>query len=283
MRSLRIRTFAAIAILAATTPYPIQAQEQTATPEPVKEIVLLGADLTGWEVFTGKPHSSLASDDFPYPTTDDVTRGKIKPIGLGDPLGIFKVVMEQGKPVLHVSGKVYAGLTTLETYSDFHLTLEYKWGAKKWEPRLNAKRDSGLLYHCTGKHGAFWDVWMRCLECQIQETDTGDLFTLAGTSAKNGTPENPLESKRRTANHEVEGWNRVDVFTLGDKSVFAVNGHVVNRLYDATEKSRDGNDKDKWIPLTSGKIQIQSEGAEIFYRDIRLKPITELPTGETIQ
>ena len=250
-----------------------------------QEVVLLNEDLDGWEVFTGVPHKSLASDDFPYPTAEKVTARKAKPIGLGDPLKIFNVEMEDGKPVLHISGKVYAGLTTLKSYSDYHLTFEYKWGEKKWEPRLEKKRDSGLLYHCTGKHGAFWNVWMRSLECQVQETDTGDLYTLAGTNGKNGTPENPRKSKKKTANHEVEGWNRVDVFTLGDKSVFAVNGHVVNRVYDATEKSYDqkkGEDV-KWIPLTAGKIQIQSEGAEIFYRDIRLNPITELPTGDKIE
>ena len=30
-------------------------------------------------------------------------------------------------------------------------------------------------------------------------------------------------------------------------------------------------------PLTRGRIQLQSEGAEVFYRNIRLRPITEIP------
>ena len=74
-----------------------------------QEVVLLNEDLDGWEVFTGVPHKSLASDDFPYPTAEKVTARKAKPIGLGDPLKIFNVEMEDGKPVLHISGKVYAG------------------------------------------------------------------------------------------------------------------------------------------------------------------------------
>jgi hypothetical protein len=30
-------------------------------------------------------------------------------------------------------------------------------------------------------------------------------------------------------------------------------------------------------PLTKGRIQLQSEGAEIFYRDITVEPINSLP------
>jgi hypothetical protein len=30
-------------------------------------------------------------------------------------------------------------------------------------------------------------------------------------------------------------------------------------------------------PLTSGKIQIQSEGSEVYYRNLEMRPIKELP------
>jgi hypothetical protein len=43
-------------------------------------------------------------------------------------------------------------------------------------------------------------------------------------------------------------------------------------LYDS--RQREG---DKETPLTKGKIQIQSEGAEVFYRDIRIRPIAKIP------
>jgi len=54
-------------------------------------------------------------------------------------------------------------------------------------------------------------------------------------------------------------------------------------LYEAVEMSRVKGESKKWVPLTAGKSQIQSEGAEIFYRDIRLKPINKLPDGETVE
>jgi hypothetical protein len=32
-------------------------------------------------------------------------------------------------------------------------------------------------------------------------------------------------------------------------------------------------------PLTHGKLQLQSEAAEVFYKDIVIKPISSIPAG----
>jgi hypothetical protein len=37
---------------------------------------------------------------------------------------------------------------------------------------------------------------------------------------------------------------------------------------------RDG---EKAVPMTSGKLQIQSEAAEVFYRDIEIRSIASMP------
>ena len=34
---------------------------------------------------------------------------------------------------------------------------------------------------------------------------------------------------------------------------------------------------DKFVPMTGGKLQIQSEAAEVFYRDIEIRPIPAMP------
>jgi len=84
--------------------------------------------------------------------------------------------------VLCITGEIYGGLTTLQESENYHLSaVQFKWGEKKWAPRENDKRDSGLLVHCVGEHGAFWNAWMRSLECQIQETDCGDFIALAAS------------------------------------------------------------------------------------------------------
>ena len=219
-------------------------------------------------------------------------------MGLSDPLNIFSIGERNGEPVMNISGEGYAGLSSQEDFRDYHLSLEYKWGEKKYPPRENQKRDSGVLVHCTGDHGAFWNVWLRSLECQVQETDTGDFIALAGVSAKANV--NSLDSTKpayqadgdvrevgsgtpawgmqRSENFERPGeWNRVDIFVLKDQVVYAVNGHVVMRLNDC----KIGSQKDG-SPLQEGRIQIQSEAAEVAYRRIRIRPIKELPSDDVM-
>ena len=41
-------------------------------------------------------------------------------------------------------------------YKDYRLSLEYKWGEKKFPPRLEAVRDAGLLYHVHRAIPADW-------------------------------------------------------------------------------------------------------------------------------
>jgi hypothetical protein len=36
---------------------------------------------------------------------------------------------------------------------------------------------------------------------------------------------------------------------------------------------QDENDPEKWIPLTGGKICLEAEGAEVWYRNIEVKEI----------
>ena len=64
----------------------------------------------------------------------------------------------------------------------------------------------------------------------------------------------------------------VELITFGDRSVHLVNGHVVMAL----ESSRyfDG---EAWRPLTRGALQIQSEAAEVYFKDIRIRPIEAMP------
>jgi hypothetical protein len=56
-------------------------------------------------------------------------------------------------------------------------------------------------------------------------------------------------------------WNRMEVICDGDSITNIVNGHVVNV---GTRSS-----------LTRGKIILQSEGAEIFFRKFEIRPIVK--------
>jgi hypothetical protein len=98
-----------------------------------------------------------------------------KALGLNnDPKNVFSCKEMDGETVLHISGEIYGALTSKNEYENYHLRLQYKGGEKKWEPRLERERDSGILYYCVGPHGAFWNVWMQAQEFQVQEGDCGD-------------------------------------------------------------------------------------------------------------
>ncbi len=247
----------------------------------------------------GVPHDTVQGLPPGTPTSNDIRTGT--PLGLGnDPKQVFTMIEQRGEPVLYITGEIYGGLTTLAEYENYHIRLETKWGEKVWEPRLTRPRDSGLLIHCTGPHGTFWNVWMSCVEYQIQENDFGDLYLLGGTSAlvsgvmKENVwtfhPEAPAKAfgdrqdgnslvVRRSTNHERSGdWNVVEVYSVGDSAIFLVNGRVVN-VVTGTQIKR-GSDLHT---LSRGKLQIQSEGAEVSFRRMRIRPITEYPPDILLQ
>jgi Domain of Unknown Function (DUF1080) len=254
---------------------------------PVKKMELLDPSLSQWEVFIGVPHTSLKGLPEGTPQFDDVTKGT--PLGLNnDPKKVFSSTTENGETILHITGEVYGALSTKASFSNYHLEMDFKWGDRKWIPRLNDKRDSGILYHCYGEHGAFWNVWKSCIEYQVQETDLGDLHELAGPNCKSRY--NTLEPKEHvfdpkgasgwvewgghlSASPEPDRphgeWNHLEVYVLGDSAIHLANGLVILSVVDAV----DGAGK----PLTAGQIQIQSEAAECFYKNVKISPIKAYP------
>jgi hypothetical protein len=254
-----------------------------------------GRDFSGWETYLGKPHPAsrvpgLARDDKGAYTGA---------IGLDrDPLGNFTVVTLDDRPALRISGEGFGYLVTREEFTNYHLRLQFRWGDKKWPPREQAVRDSGLLYHVHGAPAVSSGVWPACVELQIQEQDCGDLFAIAtrvsvpaaiveteGRVTYQYAPDSlPIDFKQerpvgnrcvRLADHEKPygEWNTIELISIGGDSIHIVNGRIVMRLHDARRKGEDG----VWLPLTAGRIALQTEGAEIFYRDIEIRPITAVP------
>lgn len=250
---------------------------------------LFTKDLSGWEVFIGVPHKTITIPGRPPTTSENGRSGE--PLGLGnDPLGVFRMGEEDGQPVLHVSGHIYGGLSTTEEFSNYHLRWQFRWGHRKWEPRLDDKRDSGVLFHCVPPHGAFWNVWMRSLECQVQEGDCGDFIPLAGAAAdlripadhRKGRPRfdpsgvltSGIDYARHAGSTEKPHgeWNTMEIYAVGDRAVFIVNGAPNMAICETRQK-----DGEKWKPLTRGRIQIQSEAAEIDYRGMEIRSIESFP------
>lgn len=166
----------------------------------------------------------------------------------------------------------FAIITTNKEYSYYNLELEYRWGERKFAPRLEEKRDAGILYHIQGEK----IIWPRSLECQIQEGDTGDLWVIRGpkvTVLESDGNEKFLDSKTseylrnvRYKNFEIDGWNKVRLEIRGSESAkYYVNGHLVNEIKNLLDLN--GN------PLSKGTISLQAEGAELTYKNIRIQEI----------
>ena len=211
--------------------------------------LLLDKDLVQWEKWLGVSGENKA------------------PLGLNnDPLKVFSVIEEKGKPILKISGQIDGALTTKKEFENYHLSLQFKWGEKKWEPRLKSKRNSGLLLHSVGNHGTILSAWKKSLEYQIQEGSTGRFNSTVGTTTGSNTAKHELHEKPHGE------WNTIDVYTIANQMIFLINGKISHILQKTREVTQHG-----LTPLTRGQIQLQSEGSEIFFRDIRIRNLLEFP------
>ncbi|HTF67755.1 MAG TPA: family 16 glycoside hydrolase [Edaphobacter sp.] len=70
----------------------------------------------------------------------------------------------------------------------------------------------------------------------------------------------------------LDDWNVVEVIWQGDKAVHIVNGRTVNAVTNLQQP--DPQNPGKFIPLTRGKIAIEIEYAETWFRRIEVKAIS---------
>lgn len=211
------------------------------------------------------------------------------------------VAIEDG--MLHILGNEVSAepaeagyIATNQEFENVHIRVEYKWGVNRFAPRTLAKRDNGLLYGLVGTD----KVWPTMVECQIEEGDVGDYFLVGGIRGvqdphENGffgeglTPDGWTESARpgshgnalpepsggrkiKDGNFEkLDDWNVVEVIWQGGRSAHIVNGRTVNSV--SMLQQPDPANPGKFIPLTRGKIAIEFEFAEIWYRRIEVRSL----------
>jgi len=243
-----------------------------------------GKNLAGWDTYLGPKYDTLLNK------TDSI------PIGLNtDPAKVFSVVGLGNENVIRISGENFGGISTTDEFENYHLQLQFRWGELKWAPRKKAKKDSGLMYDAVGPHGADGGYWMRSHEFQIEEGDCGDYWACAGaisdvrakrireneyvydetgdlTTFSTKSPSGRYCIKYPDAEKPSGEWNTLDLYCLGSTSIHVVNGVVVMVLHNSRQ-IEGTND----TPLIKGKIQIQSEGSEVYYRNIKICSIDKLP------
>ena len=210
-----------------------------------------------------------------------------------DPDKVFTVQ----NSLIRISGQEFGCITTNDEFQNYKLTVEFKWGELTWAPRVDKARDSGILLQSIGEDGAVSGTWMNSLECQLIEGGTGDIIVV-GDGSKSfsvtcpvapekqgdsyiykfaGNPVTILEGRinwfgRDPEWKDIKGfrgtkdvekplgkWNKIECIVKGGDIMIYLNGTLVNHAVD----SQPGK----------GKIQIQSEGAEIFVRRVEISSI----------
>lgn len=207
-----------------------------------------------------------------------------------DPKQVFTV--KDG--MIRISGEEWGCITTNNNYNNYKLAVEFKWGQETFEPRKDKTRDSGVLLHSRGKDGAYSGIWMNSIECQIIEGGTGD-FIVVGDGTDNFSITSPVASEKqgsspvfqpggeyvtvhkgrinwfgrdpdwkdelgfrgsRDVETPVGEWNLLECVVVGEDITIFLNGILVNHATDVKPKK--------------GKIQIQSEGAEMFVSSVNI-------------
>ena len=255
---------------------------------------LLDPELSRWDSYLGYRYPENYQGEIPK----DEAGNPLPPIGVNkDQYDVFTVIDENKEPVLRISGEIYGCVVTKEEYENYHLRLQVKWGDIKWHPRKDKLKDSGILYHSIGPHGAeSWRSWMLSQEFQIMQGHFGDFWSQANSAIdiRAFPPEyimNPVADESqpflamgtgeaipgycmRSANYEnPDGeWNTLELICFENKSIHIVNGQVVMILRNS-RYVEDGVD----IPMNKGKIQLQSEACEVFYKHIEIRNLDSLP------
>ncbi|HAQ18815.1 MAG TPA: DUF1080 domain-containing protein [Prolixibacteraceae bacterium] len=234
-----------------------------------------GKNLKNWEIFLGSPVTGF--EDLAKKAT---------------PSSTYQVIEMDGGKVIRISGDINASLTTKAEYGNYHLRLEFKWGEKVY-----GRRNSGLLYHSYGPFGAAFGTWMANIEHQLMHDNLGDTYLMANTwcetKVKKGddgktffyNPEGQATAfsetdngrsikKMKDAEEPLGEWNTVDLYCFGQTAIHVVNGQVV--MVNTNCSKLENGQK---IPLTKGKIQLQSEGGEFFIRKVEIEKIKGVPAS----
>jgi hypothetical protein len=160
--------------------------------------------------------------------------------------------------MIHCTGKPNGCLVTQKDYADYVLKVKWRW------PAEGRGGNSGVLLHVQDEK-----YWPTSIEAQMLVGRAGDLLLTNPPDAKlegeNSRQDPKLERcfRRVETKEPVEKklgeWNEMEVTCRGGDIMLVINGITVN-------EGKNGN-------LHSGRIALQSEGAELDFKDIRIKSL----------
>ncbi len=173
-----------------------------------------------------------------------------------DPAKVFTV--RDG--VIVCAGMPFGYLITEKDYGDYVLKVQWRWGEKKPE---KGTRNSGVFVHVIGPDR----IWPKAVEAQLMADHAGDFWLVDNFKLK----VDPKRQDPKIARHyyrmrdhvekPIGAWNQYEITCRGGTVRLVINGQLVNEGTDAE--------------ATRGKILLQSEGAEIHFKDVVLKHLAQ--------
>lgn len=154
--------------------------------------------------------------------------------------------------VMICKGNPVGYIRTTDKYTNFVLKLQWRFN-----PVTKKAGNSGVLLRMVGDE----KVWPKSVEAQLQSGSAGDFWNIDNVKMK----VDPARTKGRntkathTAERPVGEWNDYEIIVNKGDIILKVNGEELNRATEVEE-----------VP---GYICLQSEGAEIQFRDIRVVPL----------
>jgi len=200
---------------------------------------------------------------------------------------------------IHISGEGMGYLATVESYKNYHLSIEYKWGKRTDGSKY--VRNSGILLHATGPEGNARGIWMASIEVQLAQGCEGDLIVIRGKDGKGDlipvdiTSDTLKAADGRTrwkkggkktsysgkqfwwSKHQVGfkelldtrgkddvasplgEWTKVECICDGNRITVKINGQTVNECYS--------------VFPAGGRILLENEKNEIYFRNFEIKPL----------
>jgi len=173
---------------------------------------------------------------------------------LTDPDATADDVWSIADGVLICKGRPAGYIRTEKDYTNYVLKLQWRFDPAK------GPGNSGVLLRMVGED----KVWPKSIEAQLQHQNAGDFWNIDQfemTVDPQRTRGRNTKKMHETNERPLGEWNDYEITVDGGDVTLKVNGLIQNQATGCAE-----------IP---GKICLQSEGAEIHFRNITLAPLEE--------
>jgi hypothetical protein len=159
---------------------------------------------------------------------------------------------------IHCEGKPAGYLATTGSYTSFELELEWRFDPAKGEG------NSGVLLRVQPPD----QVWPRSVEAQLHSRNAGDIWNIGEVPMRTDperTKGRRTEKAHPTNEKPLGEWNAYRIVLDGGDLKLFVNGVLQNHATD--------------VAIMPGRIALQSEGAHIEFRNIRVRALPDGGTG----